>query len=53
MKPVLMRLCKRYEQYVTEFAEYTQCDLETIKPYIFIGITAIANYVVHPLYIVP
>lgn len=55
MEPVLTRLSKRYEKYVTEFAEYTQCDAETIKPYIFIGITAIANYMVYqePSYIIP
>ncbi|MEE1125424.1 MAG: TetR/AcrR family transcriptional regulator [Acutalibacteraceae bacterium] len=46
IKPVLNRLSSRYEQYSERFAEELNCELEEIEPYVYMGATAVANYMI-------
>lgn len=46
IKSVLDRLVKRYEQYAERFAEKIGCEFEEISPYMYMGITAITNYMI-------
>ncbi len=47
MRPILKKLGKRYESHVDTVAEATTLDAETVRPLVYIGITAIANYMVY------
>ena len=55
MEPALSRLCKRYEHYAERFAEKLHCSVEEVLPYVYVGITAISNYMIfgEQDYIVP
>ena len=46
VKPALDRLSSRYEQYSEKFAKTIGCDLEEIKPYVYLCITAVENYMI-------
>lgn len=46
VKPVLNRLSSRYKQYSERFAEALGCELEEIEPYVYMGATAVANYMI-------
>ena len=46
MKPALMRLDERYEHYADVIAERLQCKKEEIAPYVYMVITAVANYMI-------
>ncbi len=55
MDPALKRLSGRYEQYAEAFAQRLSCDKETLEPYVYLGITAVTNYMIfgEKDYIVP
>ena len=55
MKPALDRLSERYEHYVAMFADKLKCDVDVIAPYMYIGITAVTNYMIfaEEAYILP
>ena len=55
MKPALDRLSKRYETYASKFAEKLKCDINVIAPYMYMGITAVTNYMIfnEEAYILP
>lgn len=46
MKPALDRLSERYEHYAAKFADKLGCDVDVIAPYMYIGITAVTNYMI-------
>ena len=46
MKPALHRLDQRYEQYAEMIAEKLGCIKEDIEPYVYMVITAVANYMI-------
>lgn len=46
LKPVLDSLSERYKAYANRFAEHFKCDIEEIEPYVYMCITAVANYMI-------
>lgn len=46
MKPVLDRLSNRYEHYAEKLAEKIGCHVDEISPYMYMGITAVTNYMI-------
>lgn len=46
MKPALHRLDERYEHYADLIAEKLGCKNEDIAPYVYLTITAVANYMI-------
>lgn len=46
MKPALHRLDERYEHYADLIAEKLCCKKEDIAPYVYLTITAVANYMI-------
>lgn len=46
VKPVLDRLAERYEHYAELVAKKLNCSLSEIEPYVFMTITAVANYMI-------
>ena len=46
MKPALHRLDQRYEHYADMIAEKLGCKKEDIEPYVYLVITAVANYMI-------
>lgn len=46
VKPVLDRLAERYEHYAELVAKKLSCSLGEIEPYVFMTITAVANYMI-------
>lgn len=46
MKPVLDRLAERYSLYVDKAAQALNCDRDDIEPYVYMAITAVANYMI-------
>lgn len=55
MAPIMKRLCSRYGRYAQAFAERLCCEKETVEPYVYLGITAVTNYMIfgEKDYIVP
>lgn len=47
MRPILNKLSHRYESYVDGVAEITSLPIEKAQLLVFIGVTAIANYMVY------
>lgn len=45
-KPILDELGKRYEVYTHMFAERLNCRAQEIAPFVYMGITAITNYMI-------
>lgn len=46
MKPALKRLDERYEHYAELISEKLDCKKEDIEPYVYMVITAVANYMI-------
>ena len=46
MKPALDRLAERYEHYAEHVAKKLNCTKEDIEPYVYMTITAVANYMI-------
>lgn len=46
IKPVLDRLSGRYQQYAERIAKALKCDLQDILPYVYMGITAVTDYMI-------
>lgn len=46
MRPVLDALSERYKKYAVRFAEHIGCDAELVEPYVYMCITAVANYMI-------
>ena len=46
LKPVLDGLSERYKAYAKKFAEHFNCETDEIEPYVYICITAVANYMI-------
>ena len=46
IKPVLDRLSGRYEQYAERVAKALKCDVDEILPYVYMGITAVTDYMI-------
>lgn len=46
LKPVLDSLSERYRAYAKKFAEHFNCEVYEIEPYVYICITAVANYMI-------
>lgn len=46
LKPVLDSLSERYKTYAKKFAEHFKCNVEEIEPYVYMCITAVANYMI-------
>lgn len=46
IKPVLDRLSGRYEQYAERVAKALKCEVDEILPYVYMGITAVADYMI-------
>lgn len=46
MAPAIERLSKRYEHYAEEFARKLGCDVDEIKPYVYLAITVVSNYMI-------
>lgn len=46
MKPVLDRLAERYDMYADKIAISLNCEKEEIEPYVYMAITAVANYMI-------
>ena len=46
VKPVLDRLSKRYEFYVERFAEKLNCETAQVRPYVFMAITTMSDYMI-------
>ena len=44
--PTLSDISKRYRRYAEKFAEALNTNVETIEPYVYIGITAATNYMI-------
>lgn len=55
LKPSLGGLSKRYKEYAQQFADHCNCELEVIEPYVYMCITAVANYMIfgEETYILP
>lgn len=46
MRPVLDALSERYHQYAGYFAQHIGCAVEEVEPYVYMCITAVANYMI-------
>ena len=46
MKPALDRLTKRYGHYAEQVAKRLNCSKEDVEPYVYLVITAVANYMI-------
>lgn len=46
VRPILDRLADRYEHYAEMIAKKLNCGLDEIEPYVFMTITAVANYMI-------
>lgn len=46
VRPILDRLADRYEHYAEQIARKLNCTFEEIEPYVFMTITAVANYMI-------
>lgn len=46
LKPALDSLSERYKTYAKKFAEHFNCNVEEIEPYVYMCITAVANYMI-------
>ena len=46
MKPTLDRLTKRYGHYAEQVAKRLNCSKEDVEPYVYLVITAVANYMI-------
>ncbi len=46
MKPALDRLAERYDHYAAQVAKKLNCKKEDIEPYVYMVITAVANYMI-------
>lgn len=46
MKPILDKLDERYDQYAEIIANRLDCKKEDIEPYVYMMITAVANYMI-------
>lgn len=46
MKPALGRLAKRYGHYAEQVAKRLNCSKEDVEPYVYLVITAVANYMI-------
>ncbi len=46
MKPILDRLTERYKHYAEQVAKKLNCSKEQVEPYVYITITAVANYMI-------
>lgn len=46
MKPALDRLTKRYGHYAEQVAKRLNCNKEDVEPYVYLVITAVANYMI-------
>lgn len=46
MKPVLERLAERYDMYADKIAVALNCKKDEIEPYVYMAITAVANYMI-------
>lgn len=46
VRPILDRLAGRYEHYAEQIARKLNCTFEEIEPYVFMTITAVANYMI-------
>lgn len=44
--PILDRLTQRYDRYADKIAKHLGCDKREIEPYLYIAVTAIANYMI-------
>ena len=55
VKPVLDRLSERYGIYVDAIAKKLGCEQEAIEPYVYMAITAVANYMIfeEDVFVVP
>lgn len=55
IRPMLSNLSKRYSEYAVQFSEDLNVGVDEIKPYVYICITAITNYMVYQedSYIIP
>ncbi len=42
----MYQLSSRYEQYSEKFAKTIGCELDEIRPYVYMGVTAVANYMI-------
>jgi len=47
MRPILKGLGKRYESHVGDAVKATSLDEEKVRPLVYTGLTAIANYMVY------
>lgn len=47
MRPILKGLGKRYESHVKDAVKATSLDEDKVRPLVYIGLTAIANYMVY------
>ena len=54
-RPLVDKLSLRYKLYAKKFANKLECDLREIEPYVYIGITAVSNYMIFgdDSYIIP
>lgn len=46
VRPILDRLADRYKHYAEQIAKKLNCGIEEIEPYVFMTITAVANYMI-------
>lgn len=46
MKPALDRLTDRYRHYAEQVARRLKCNKEDVEPYVYLVITAVANYMI-------
>ena len=46
MKPALDRLANRYTHYAEQVAKKLNCKKEDVEPYVYLVITAVANYMI-------
>lgn len=46
MKPVVERLAERYNMYVDKLSDSLNCDKNEIKPYVYMMISAVVNYMI-------
>ncbi len=55
MEPALSRMCDRYEHYAEQLAKMIGCEVFKIKPYLYMCITSVTNYMIfgEKAYILP
>lgn len=46
MQPVLDGLADRYGRYAEQVAQKINCNKEDVEPYVYLVITAVANYMI-------